>query len=124
MTQRDKWKKRPCVLKYYAFKDECRLNNVEIPENGALIEFYIPMPKSWSHKKKSKFALTPHRQRPDIDNLMKAIFDAVLIEDSHIWSVYALKFWAFEPRIVIDEIAPQLIHQRLPRLLEELQNGR
>ena len=26
MTQRDKWAKRPAVLRYRAFKDECRLH--------------------------------------------------------------------------------------------------
>jgi len=122
MTQRDRWKKRPCVLKYHAFKDECRIRNVEIPVNGALIEFYIPMPKSWSLKKKEKMAYTPHRQTPDIDNLLKGIFDAVLKEDSHIWSIYSIKIWSFEPRIIIDELDPEIIHQKLPRLLEQIQD--
>jgi len=33
MTQSDKWKKRPPVLRYFAFKDECRIHDVEIPES-------------------------------------------------------------------------------------------
>jgi len=123
MTQRDKWMKRPCVLKYRAFKDECRLHNVHIPENGALIEFYIPMPGSWSLKKKEEHAYLPHRQTPDIDNLLKGIFDAVLDDDSHIWSIYALKIWSYEPRIIIAKIDPEVIHQRLPMLFETIDNA-
>lgn len=122
MTQRDKWMKRACVVRYREFKDECRLINVHIPKDGALIEFYIPMPKSWSLKKKEKFAYTPHRQTPDIDNLLKALFDAVLKDDSHIWSIYAIKIWSWEPRIIIDEINPCDIHQKLPLIFEHLQN--
>lgn len=33
MTQADKWKKRPPVLKYFAFKDEVKLNKITLPES-------------------------------------------------------------------------------------------
>jgi len=33
---------------------------------------YLPMPKSWSKKKKSAMAGRPHRQKPDRDNIDKA----------------------------------------------------
>ena len=92
MTQRDKWKKRPAVLHYHAFKDECRLKRVEIPQPCKII-FYIPMPKSWSKKKKLNMTYKPHKQKPDIDNLMKALFDAIYEDDSHIWNVHAIKIW-------------------------------
>ena len=36
----------------------------------------------------------PHQQRPDIDNLVKGLMDALLEEDSHIHTVYAKKIWA------------------------------
>ncbi|MGR3219218.1 MAG: RusA family crossover junction endodeoxyribonuclease [Candidatus Anammoxibacter sp.] len=100
MTQRDKWKKRPCVLHYHAFKDECRLKRVEIPQ-PCKIAFCVPMPKSWSEKKRSEMNHTPHTQTPDIDNMLKALFDAVCEEDSHIWNVWAVKIWAEEGSISI-----------------------
>ena len=35
-----------------------------------------------------------HQQRPDIDNLLKGLMDALLEEDSHIHTVYARKIWS------------------------------
>ncbi len=101
MTRRDKWAKRPCVLKYWAYKAECKLRGVTI-ESGDTVIFYIPMPKSWSKKKKEKFHCQPHRQKPDIDNLLKGIMDAVLVEDSHIHDIRAKKWWGYTGKIYIN----------------------
>jgi Holliday junction resolvase RusA-like endonuclease len=92
MTQRDKWKQRPCVMRYRAFKDQCREAGIELGEKVSVI-FVLPMPKSWSKKKKDEMRDQPHQQKPDIDNLQKALFDAVLEDDSGIWSVNCSKFW-------------------------------
>jgi len=51
------------------------------------------MPKSWSKKKKAEMLGQPHQQKPDIDNLLKALMDAVLPEDSHIYDIRATKYW-------------------------------
>ena len=82
-TRSDKWKQRSCVMRYRAFADECRLFDINVI-NGCKIVFEIPMPKSWSKKKKKLMDGKPHTQRPDIDNLLKALMDATLPEDSHI----------------------------------------
>lgn len=102
MTQSDKWKKRPCVMAYFAFKDRCKSNGVTIPEVPYII-FNIAMPGSWSIKKKREMNGTPHRQKPDLDNLCKGLWDSVFEDDSHIWSVRAEKRWAFTPSIEIRE---------------------
>lgn len=94
MTQRDKWQKRPTVLRYRAFCDECRSRGVLVPESGAHIVFNMPMPASWSKKKKAEMIGRPHQQRPDVDNLGKAIFDAVLPDDSGVWDIRMTKVWA------------------------------
>ncbi len=73
MTQRDKWKKRPVVLRYHAFKDEVRAAGVELEESGQHIIFVLPMPKSWSKKKQREMVGKPHQQKPDKDNLEKAL---------------------------------------------------
>lgn len=93
MTQRDKWKKRPAVLHYRAFKDEVRLKRVYIPQPCQII-FYIPMPKSWSKKKQSEMDGHAHTKKPDIDNLLKALMDAIFTDDSHIWNVHVIKKWS------------------------------
>ncbi len=102
MTRSDKWKKRKCVLKYYEFKDQCNSHEMDIPESDASIVFVIPMSKSWSKKKRSEMNGQPHQQRPDVDNLLKAVFDAVHSEDCHIWDIRATKVWGEKGEITVN----------------------
>jgi Holliday junction resolvase RusA-like endonuclease len=102
MTQADKWKKRPAVLRYRAFCDECRLRMQGIVLDGARIIFHVPMPESWSKKKKVRMNTRPHRCRPDLDNFCKGIFDALNAEDSHIADVCLSKRWAYQGGIEIE----------------------
>ena len=97
MTKADTWKKRPIVLKYWAYKDSIKnwaFQNDFSLGNEIYCIFHIPMPKSWSLKKKQQMNYQDHQQRPDIDNLLKGLMDALLEEDSHIHTVYARKIWA------------------------------
>ena len=93
MTQRDKWCNRPCVVSYRYFCDAVRLMGIEIPECGAHVTFFIRMPSSWSSKKKAEMLGKPHQQKPDIDNLQKALLDALFDDDSHIWDLKCSKRW-------------------------------
>jgi len=108
MTQRDKWAKRPAVLRYRAFKDECRLKRVELPSGGAHVTFVIPMPKSWSKKKRAEMNGKPHQQKPDLDNLAKALMDAVHDDDAGIWSMCLSKGWGESGPIKIEYPAKDL----------------
>lgn len=104
MTRADAWKKRPIVLKYWAFCNELKLQANQlsyIPGDKVSLVFYIPMAKSWSKKKRELMLGKPHKQKPDIDNLAKAFLDALLIEDSHVWSLTAEKYWANEGSIMV-----------------------
>ena len=103
MTRRDRWAKRPAVLKYRAFCDECRGCGVTVPADGAMITFVIPMPKSWSKKRRTEMLCQPHTQRPDLDNMVKAVIDAVHAEDSAVHTIAARKVWGFDGSI---EISP------------------
>jgi Holliday junction resolvase RusA-like endonuclease len=76
---------------------------VPLPEAGAHIVFHIPMPRSWSKKKRSVMNGQPHKQRPDADNLFKALADAIYGEDSHIHDVRISKVWSETGRIEIRE---------------------
>ena len=98
-TRSDKWKKRPCVLRYRAFADEVRAANITLNAHGERVRFYIPMPASWGKKKKQRMQLTPHQQKPDIDNLLKAFLDAVFTDDSHVYDIQATKLWDYEGAI-------------------------
>lgn len=107
MTISDKWKHRPCVDAYFAFKDELireakRVKLPELPSQIKLIEFHIEMPESWSLKKKNEYYRKPHQQTPDIDNLNKALFDCLLKQDNYIWSVKVEKYWDIEGFILIE----------------------
>ncbi len=102
MTISDAWKKRPVVMAYWAFKDEFRMKvdlalsgkKRDSVECGVLsVEFHLPMPSSWSRKKKLKFEGRPHLSKPDLDNLVKAVMDCLYESDSHIHTIYARKFW-------------------------------
>ena len=108
-TQADRWKKRPAVLRYRAFGDELRLaaaaQNFILGERCIMI-FEVAMPKSWSNKKKELMNGKPHQQKPDGDNLQKAVADHLCIEggDAFIHTVFAAKFWSYEGRIRIYNI--------------------
>lgn len=95
-TQRDKWKKRPVVLKYHAYRDVVRLfaNQNKYTLQGSLeIEFHIEVPKSKSEKQKQSMYKTPHDQKPDIDNLVKAFMDC-FGEDKTLHQLKAKKLWS------------------------------
>ena len=108
MTRADAWKKRPIVLKYRQFRDDV---NLEMEKSkfpwGSLdilnVDFYIPMPKSWSGKKKLLMTGMPHKQKPDIDNLCKGLLDSIFREgdDCKVYSLNARKFWWSKGRMVI-----------------------
>ena len=94
MTQRDKWQKRPAVMRYRAFCDDLRARKCTFPESGSHVIFHMPMPKSWSKKKRAEMLGQPHQQKPDVDNLAKAILDAVLKDDSGVWDMRTTKRWS------------------------------
>lgn len=99
MTRSDKWKKRKCVLEYRDWADSLRLqvlgsskNFIEPKEGEELelcIDFYIQISKS---DKKSR-EMYPHTKRPDIDNLIKSVLDALITRDSCVHKICARKFF-------------------------------
>lgn len=103
-TRSDVWKKRPCVVRYRGYADKlryvCKKEKFQL-KDVLDIEFYIPMPKSWSQKKKDSHEFKYHRQKPDIDNLCKSVMDALLKEDSTVYKIKATKMWAKNGMVVI-----------------------
>jgi Holliday junction resolvase RusA-like endonuclease len=103
MTRSDKWKQRPCVLRYRQFADDLRLaagGNKLNPENIqslSWVAYFEPKEKS---KKKVKIGEL-HRQKPDRDNIDKAILDALFKDDSAIAHGTLEKRWGSPERIEI-----------------------
>jgi len=65
--------------------------------------FYMPMPKSFSNKKKLALDMQPHLIKSDLDNLIKMILDraeGILFDnDKRIYSIRAEKVYSDRPRI-------------------------
>lgn len=69
------------------------------------IEFRMPIPQSYSNKKKAELEWAPHNKKPDLDNLVKAVLDALngvaFEDDSLISDINAGKIYAEEPGVYI-----------------------
>lgn len=72
---------------------EAKRKNFKVPSHGFSITFYIPVPKSWSNKKKKLHHGTLHQSTPDLDNFLKAAWDSMLSEDKYIAQYTACKRW-------------------------------
>ena len=106
MTRADRWKKRQSVLKFFAFRDAVKQSpawkTLQLLDMDSFkIVFHVPMPKSWSKKKKAQFEGKPHQQRPDLDNYLKAWKDSVYEEDAVVWHVEATKLWTSGPGYIM-----------------------
>jgi len=95
-TQRDRWKKRPCVMRYRAWADMARFSTSKAfllnPIKVNILAVF-QMPQSWPKKKKAELAGKPHRQKPDWDNIGKAVSDALWGDDSVLYDVTVKKVW-------------------------------
>jgi Holliday junction resolvase RusA-like endonuclease len=107
MTRGDRWRHRQIVDHYFAFKDQLVLmanfNKFELGDKYK-VEFFIKMPDSWSLKKKKLMEGKPHQQKPDLDNLLKAVQDCLLDKDESIYCIEASKCWWYEGKIIFYNI--------------------
>ncbi len=109
MNDSDRYQKRPVVVEYFKWRSQINRLGVTIPQPCKIV-FHLAMPQSWPEKKKVEFCGKPAAESPkDIDNMLKAILDAVFsqqygekLRDNHIWNVWAVKLWAREGGIQID----------------------
>lgn len=74
------------------------------------IIFYMPIPKSWSKKKQALAVGKHHTSRPDTDNLLKTVLDALngvyFKDDSQISVIHAKKVYSIDTKTIfkIEEI--------------------
>jgi Holliday junction resolvase RusA-like endonuclease len=114
-TQSDKWKtnpnhpdinkrQRPAITRYLDYKNKLLVHALqmkfEMPEYLDAV-YFIPMPNSWSEKKKKEMNGLKMQVKPDTDNITKGIKDIFCKNDSHIWWERAEKRWAFKGSILI-----------------------
>lgn len=104
MVRSDSWTGRKCVAKYWQYKEElnyaARELNYELKKKLNII-FYLPMPESWSKKKKLKMNGKAHDSKPDCDNLLKAFMDCLLENDSKVYDVRIRKYWDYKGSIKV-----------------------
>ena len=104
MTRKGKYKDE-AAQRYLSYKQaiqwQVAVQNKEekIFENPVkvYVVFFMPIPKSWSKPKRERHAFKPHNVKPDIDNVLKGLFDAlnglVWKDDNLVAEVTALKIY-------------------------------
>ena len=112
-TRADAWKQRPVILKYHRFRDLIAIEMKKVEREAGCkiwvrldcleVMFQIPMSKSWSKKKRIEMNGAFHQQKPDIDNLVKAVLDSIFRggDDCKVATIHAMKRWSNDGRIII-----------------------
>lgn len=115
MTQSDKWKidphhsdpnkrQRVPVAKYFTFRNnllsQCAVNGYKLTKILNIL-FIVPMPETWSKKKKLAMNNQPHLCRPDRDNFLKAFQDSFTGDDGYVYDGRTIKLWGNKGEIII-----------------------
>jgi len=105
MTRRDKWKKRPCVMRYRDWADKARAVAGKMPKSTIVARLdwvaYFEPHNSWSPEKRAEAMGELHRSKPDRDNIDKAILDALFKNDSAIALGTVEKRWGVPARLEV-----------------------
>ena len=106
MTRRDKWMRRPCVMRYRSWCDRVREVAGNLPPAEKVLSLdwaaYFEPPKSWPKKTRDRQLCKLHRAKPDRDNVDKAVLDCLYPGgDSAIAKGTIVKRWGTPPRIEI-----------------------
>lgn len=66
------------------------------------IQFVMPFPISYTQKQCRELVGSPHRYKPDIDNLVKGFMDCFGKDDSGVHRIEAEKVWGYDGRIILE----------------------
>lgn len=102
MTQRDKWKVRPCVAAYRLWADELRLAAKRTTKIRLTKPTWIDVFAFFENGKKHRTGL--HTSKPDGDNILKAVMDSLFANDELIYHASITKLWADggQARVVVE----------------------
>lgn len=103
--------------RYANFKSDCRKIGMLVPSFMPILIFQIAMPRSWSQNKKAKMRHRIHQQKPDIDNLIKAVLDACLVDDALVGATLSISVWSAESAITIGDARSQLDRMQFEQVL-------
>lgn len=82
------------------------------PKGAVRIEFGIKIPKRTPKSKLDEIIGSPHKKKPDLDNLLKSIIDALCpASDSHIHTIVAKKVWALNSYIEVEDYDADQVRQ-------------
>lgn len=86
-----------------------------------VVEYHMPIPKSYSKKRAKECLLGPHSHKPDLSNLIKFTEDAfngmIWEDDSLICEIEARKFYSERPKTIFK------IENVSEKLFKEMENG-
>lgn len=118
MTQSDKWKKRPCVLRYWAFCDACRAQIKTLPDTPFFV-FGVKMPLTWGGEVRATMLGRPHQIKPDVDNFIKSM--DWIGQDQHIWAVAGIKIWTDQPIMGVADFSEfNFDRKKLQEIIEQI----
>jgi len=99
MTQRDKWAPREVVERYWTYCDQLRLGFNRTAKfqraTGLTLTARLAV-------KDAKLCGKQHTKYPDLDNIIKGVLDALLIEDQAVSKIIAYKFWDETDELTIE----------------------
>lgn len=92
MTAKSKWvsKSAKRYLDYKRFIEMYALSKKITLGNTFRADFYLPIPKSRIKKLKHG---DYHQQKPDLDNMIKGLLDALKKDDSDVSTIVCNKYW-------------------------------
>lgn len=111
MTQRGKWVNTYAIryLNYKRYIKNKLLEQCKEPFEGAVrvdVTFIMPVPDSWSEKKKREHIGLPVTVKSDIDNLVKGLLDSangiIWKDDRYVTDLAARKRYGYDGQILIN----------------------
>ena len=106
MTRRDRWAKRPAVMRYREWADRVRAVAGKLPpadkvETMSMVATFVP-PKSTSKKKAAAMIGTLHRVKPDASNILKGVEDILWPDnDSALAKGDYVKLWGWDASLTL-----------------------
>lgn len=102
-TRSDKWRARPCVIAYRAWADVARMMAFRKNRKLMLVHPTELTVKAYFESGKVH-RCGPHTVKADLDNVCKAVMDALFLNDQLIYRIHAEKYWCDggRPRVVVE----------------------